>query len=193
MKRRLRKRRLSLTLFAAVAVGLGLSLGVLRIQAQDKEKAARLEIARMDGLRAFYQPLSLNNATVRFSERDKSLWCESDLMDSGFTKGEKGQLAGAAVTVYSNAQRGWVFHGGQGFPVSKCTEYIDLDGDTVFDTMTKDGPDPEMRECYILYNDAWLQVSPPRFGPGWRGEVRAKKTWSTYKFEKGKWQLAGGR
>ena len=139
-----------------------------------------------------YEAVVLSNASFQFFERQQELHCNSRLLD--FELNQKGKdkldsfkmILRSEPTLFERPPPGsptWI-------PATKYTVYNDLDGDSVLDTMTKIGPN--LKETYILYGNAWVQiVGHAQFGWKRLKSVQALKTKKTYTFDKDGWKLSG--
>jgi hypothetical protein len=115
---------------------------------------------------------------------------ESRLLRYQLTTGPGGTLANAWVLLRAEPEKLRPAAPGDqraSIPDSRWTVYTDIDGDSVFDTMVKVGPNQE--ETYILYRNTWIEVgnSMARFTVG--SVARANAGAAEYVFKGHAWEI----
>jgi hypothetical protein len=142
-----------------------------------------------DGQRLWYQPIGLKNATVRFHETPSALSETSQLIDYTMWRDDAGKLERLWFVLRPEAAK-WraAPPGSQAdqLPASHRTVYEDLDGDSVFDTMVKVGP--ESMSSFILFENSWIQVGNSKAKWEYRRYVQAIDSGRKYYFAKGGWK-----
>jgi len=124
-----------------------------------------------------------SNATVGESH-------DSPLLSYQLTTAPGGTLANAWVLLRAEPEKHRPAPRGAqaaSYPDSRWTVYTDIDGDSVFDTMVKVGPQQE--ETYILYRNTWIEVGNQmaKFTDG--SVTRAKADAAEYVFKGHAWEI----
>ncbi|MFA6356593.1 MAG: hypothetical protein WCY23_05735 [Candidatus Omnitrophota bacterium] len=137
-----------------IALGISISM-TMPSAAEDNTEGYHLNVdwTQKDG-GVFYETLILKNMQLRFSEKENSVHCLSELIDYDIDVGAEGGLSSFRVVLRDRREQKFVGEGKQGFhPLFKQTVYWDMDGDTVFDAMSN------AEGSYILLNNYWIKVN----------------------------------
>ena len=127
----------------------------------DDANLARVPIQHSedDGQRLWYQAVGLKNATLHFHETPGTLSESSQLIDYTMWRDDAGKLEHLLFALRAEPAK-WRAappeSQAEQLPDSRYTVYEDLDGDSVFDTMVKVGPDS--MSSFILFENTWIQV-----------------------------------
>lgn len=159
-------------------------------QDSDIEYGIRLPVehAQDDG-GVRYKPVWLKSATISFFERKREIRCDSKIMDYTLNRDDDGHLNYFHLILRAEPVR-WkpVPPEAQSAPpLTKWTNYWDLDGDSVFDAMCKIGPD--LHETYIIIENQWTRVANSR--AKWGAKPTAQDFHDRqvkYSFEGGFWK-----
>jgi hypothetical protein len=141
-------------------IGFGAFCNNWRIQAQDTDKYLHPAIVRsLDDGWVDYQWIALHNIRAQFHECKRTVSCYSNFMEYDLTKDEKNHLVHFELDLQTASPSSFRMVPGRSAPIpdSDSTLYEDLNGDSVFDRMTKQGP--QGRSSYILYKNAWVPVN----------------------------------
>lgn len=168
-----------------------LAFTTLHVHSQAPEQELQPKVARtQDDGGVFYQRISLKNDNIQFFERGKSLNSYGRYVDYTVGQDDAGHLTGFHLTLSADAntqQRYQSTPGGQSLlPLFNSTSYQDLDGDSVLDTMIKNGP--QGSGCYILYQNKWTEVRRYMTGLAADRPALSPDGKTKYVFLKGHWE-----
>ena len=158
--------------------------GYCTVSAQTNAELFQPKIQRTqpDGS-VYYQPIVFKYDWLQFFERSNTISCFSHLMDYDLNTTSDGQLSSFRLILRAKNQQ-WAGNPNSQVlrPMFKQTIYWDIDGDTVFDAMTKSG------ESYILYSNSWIRVENSMTGFNTNSMSRGVDTKTRYIFREGTWQ-----
>lgn len=132
-----------------------------------------------------YQYIQIGNNIIHSSGDNHTLSLNSDLFELTQHKDTNGKAKGFHISLNESQQSWSDGYGGMFKPDAKSTVYYDLDGDTVLDTMHKNGS--KLFESYILHNNKWTRIIPSKLKWSKRKTTCSYDRKSRYQFVNGLW------